>query len=546
MSLPLYGTRLNIEDSNGNILGGVMWAYQEVNLYYHDFNGAAKIHLALALTDANEYTDIFLFTMSNGVRVYFRYNLIDNGNNYYNLRFSYVFTKSDDTPIFEKGVYFVQQAYNPQHSYRPFMNCEQFIATTSYTTNPAIAGDEAASVSIAGALYWEKPAVVSLVELTGSMSVTDISRGGWEWTSSATMNGNEFDTFKTGIIGGGDGTDPFTDNPAPEDEPDPSTPGGSDKPSADGGDPVDFPGLPTTNIIQTGLITVYAPNNTQLRSLATVLWGNDFEQSIKKILNDPFDGIIGLALLPVAPHTSGSEDCKIGNFNTQVNMALVDQQYMTIDCGTLQIRESWHNALDYSPATKLDIYIPFVGFKRLNTEDCMGKTLALKYNIDILSGSGIAMLKCGDKVLYTYPCKITYDVPLTGSNKAALYTGMINVAMSAIHGAAVGGAVGAAGGAATSALQTATSKQSDIDRSGSITSNTGVLGDFTPYVVLHRPIQSMPAKFRDIKGYQSNITTLLKSLSGYTEVDYVHLSIPGATDAELSEIESLLKSGVLI
>lgn len=105
MSLPLYGTRLNIEDSNGNILGGVMWAYQEVNLYYHDFNGAAKIHLALALTGSNEYKDIFIFTMSNGVRVYFRYNLVDNGNNYYNLRLSYVFTKSDDTLIFEKGVY---------------------------------------------------------------------------------------------------------------------------------------------------------------------------------------------------------------------------------------------------------------------------------------------------------------------------------------------------------------------------------------------------------------------------------------------------------
>ena len=41
-------------------------------------------------------------------------------------------------------------------------------------------------------------------------------------------------------------------------------------------------------------------------------------------------------------------------------------------------------------------------------------------------------------------------------------------------------------------------------------------------------------------------STLLKSLNGYTEVDYVHLSIPGATDAELNEIESLLKGGVLI
>ena len=118
--------------------------------------------------------------------------------------------------------------------------------------------------------------------------------------------------------------------------------------------------------------------------------------------------------------------------------------------------------------------------------------------------------------------------------------------MSAIKGASMGGAMGAVGGAATSAIQTATSKQSNIDRSGSITSNTGCLGDFVPYIVIHRPVQSMPAQFKQIKGYQSNITAVLSDCSGYTEVDFIHLENINATDAELNEIVSMLKSGVII
>ena len=111
----------------------------------------------------------------------------------------------------------------------------------------------------------------------------------------------------------------------------------------------------------------------------------------------------------------------------------------------------------------------------------------------------------------------------------------------------MGGALGAVGGAATSAISTATSKQSDIERSGAITSNTGELGEFTPYIVIHRPVQSMPADFKTIKGYQSNITATLSQLTGYTEVDYIHLDgISGATDSELNEIERLLKDGVII
>lgn len=538
---------MNIKLQDGQMAGGSMSAWDTVSTLFYNFTGAFKKNLIL--TPSTDFIEEHILTMSNGVKMFFVYKVTETSATQYTLQRRTVFKTDAGAVVFQDSLQTSSIDFNPQHSYRPYENCVLTVANTVYqSSKPTIAGDQADSITIAGILFVEKPAVEGgPVDLSGTVSGTDVGRD-WSIVSVASTisNDTQFNNFKNTIIGGGDGSDPFTTDPVPE-EPDPSETGGGDIPSTDEGDQVDFPGLPTVSVLNTGLISAYKPNNTQLRSLAGVLWGNDFEQSIKKILNDPFDGIIGLSALPFSPHTAGNVNCQIGNFDTEVEMPLVDTQYYTLDCGSLNVPKSWNNALDYSPASRIDIFIPFVGFKSLSTEDCMGKTISLKYNVDIFTGAAIALLKCGDKVLYTYPCNLSYDIPLTGSNKAALYTGMINVAMSAIRGAAMGGAVGAVGGAATSAIQTATSKQSVVERSGSMASNTGVLGDFVPYIVIHRPVQSMPQNFKRIKGYQSNITAQLSQLSGYTEVDFIHLTdIDGATDTELAEIEQLLKSGVII
>ena len=551
ISIIKFADKLNMKLSNNRIGGGIYSALNDPYSGYYNFYNSFKKQISFVETSTE--TEIFIETMTNTLKLVMRYTLTVSGD-VYSLTYKYCLLDSNGNIVNISGLNnprTITMTKNPQHSYIPFSNCYQTLAKTTYQSNPPIiAGAQADGAVFPGNLFIQKPAIIGNepVPLEGSVSFSDLFND-WEISEGGATFSNDTDygNFKTAVINAGDGEDPFTTDEPTHDGPDPSTPGGGDRPSSEGGDAVDFPGLPTTNVINTGLISMYNPSGTNLHDLAGELWSNDFENTIKKILNDPFDGIIGLTLVPFSPHTSGNAPCKIGNYISQVNMPLVDQQYITLDCGSLKISESWHNALDYSPATNVDLYIPFVGFKPLKTEDVMNNTISLKYNVDLLSGSAVAFVKCGDKVMYTYPCKLTYDVPLTGSNRAALYTGMINVAMSAIRGAAMGGALGAVGGAATSAISTATSKQSEVDRSGAITSNTGDLGEFTPFVLLHRPIQSMPEGFKNVKGYQSNITEYLSAISGYTEVEYIHLTgIDGATDTELAEIETLLKRGVII
>ena len=84
-----------------------------------------------------------------------------------------------------------------------------------------------------------------------------------------------------------------------------------------------------------------------------------------------------------------------------------------------------------------------------------------------------------------------------------------------------------------------------VEKSGSMGGTGGMLGVQTPYLILTRPRQALPSDQNTFTGYPAFITERLEDLTGYTEIDTIHLENVPATESELSEIESLLKGGVI-
>ena len=345
----------------------------------------------------------------------------------------------------------------------------------------------------------------------------------------------------------GDGSNPV--NPVdPDADPfknDTSHPGGGKGSYTPKGDQTGLPGLPSSGVLSSGFIAMYNPTIAQLQSLGAKLWSDDFVESILKLWNDPMEAIITLGLVPFAPTSSGATNCQIGNYDTEVSMARVTSQYMTKTCGSVTIEEFWGNALDYAPYTEAEMFIPFVGMKKIDIDDIMGKTVSIDYNIDLLGGEAVAYVSVDNRVLYDFRCNLMSSVPISSSSYASLYSGILRAASSLAVGAAAGGVVAAAGGL-TSAVNVMTSKHSSIERGSDLTPNAGVLGLLMPYIILHRPVQSLPSNFGHFKGYPSNITRTLSGVSGYTEVEYIHLDGISATDAEKEEIYTLLKDGVIL
>lgn len=334
--------------------------------------------------------------------------------------------------------------------------------------------------------------------------------------------------------------------------PDPYDPGGESGTGGgtgdfDGtGDDIDIPSLPTLSATDTGFITLFNPSTGQLRALANYMWSTGFDlDTFKKLFADPMDCILGLSIVPVAVPNGGSKAVSVGNISTGVTMTLAGSQYVEVDCGTLNVNEFWGAYLDYDPFTKAEIYLPYIGTHPIAVDDIMNKPVHVVYHIDILSGACCAFVKCGGSVLYTFVGQCSCSIPITGNDWTNVVNGALSIAAAIGTMVATGGA--SAPMAATAIASTAVnSMKPSVEKSGSLGGMGGMLGVQVPYLILTRPRQALPKNQNRFSGYPSFITRGLSSLSGFTEIDSIHLENIPATEQELSEIETLLKGGVIL
>ena len=334
---------------------------------------------------------------------------------------------------------------------------------------------------------------------------------------------------------------------------DPYDPGGNSTPGGGGGDfdnssdASDFPGLPSLSAADTGFITLYNPSLAELQSLASYMWGGMFDlNTFKKIFADPMDAILGLSLVPVNVPSAGAQAVTVGNISTGVTMTKAAHQFVEVDCGSINVKEYWGAYLDYEPYTKAELYLPYIGTHAISVDDIMGKTVHVKYHVDILSGACTAYVKCGDSIKYEFIGQCASSIPISGTDFTNVVNGVLTIAGSIGSMVATGGATAplAIPALATTALN---DMKPDVEKSGSMSGTGGLMAIQTPYMILTRPRQAVPNAQSKYTGYPSFMTKSLAILSGYTEVETIRLNgMGGATDEEISEISNLLKSGVIL
>ena len=309
---------------------------------------------------------------------------------------------------------------------------------------------------------------------------------------------------------------------------------------------VDFPAAtPTAGASNSGFIKLFNPSAANLTALATYLWGTFDISSFKSIYNNPIDCIIALLVVPVAPTVGTAGTISLGNIATNVSAPVISDQFVIFDCGSININEYWGAYLDYDPYTKCEIYLPYIGVQDIDINDIQGKTIQLKYYIDVLSGACVAMLKCDEDILYNWSGQCGAEVPITATGFGNAFQTALSVG-NAIGETIVNAMSGIPQSLALVASSVFNGARSKVHKSGSIGSMAGHMGIQKPYLIITRPVQSVPENLNEITGYPSNITATLGDLSGYTEIDTIHLAGIPATSEELAEIDELLKGGVFI
>ena len=367
-----------------------------------------------------------------------------------------------------------------------------------------------------------------------------------------------------------------------------SGPGGGTGGSFDNSsDAVDFASLPTGGAAASGLVTMYAPSTAQLADFGNFLWANLFDAtydsfltSLKKWVNDPIESVIQLACFPVTPPSGSAQTLKFCGIASDlvgagVSMNVCTNQFMDFDFGQLSTPAYWKQALDYSPYTQVSIYLPYIGICPLKSDDVIDATLHLKYHIDLLTGGFSAELKCSKNingtslasVLYNWSGNMATQIPITSSNFSQVFGSMMTAVAAIGVGAISGGLGAAAGGAAAEGASVGAgsamlsgagqglaanignviNSKPHVTQSGRLDGTVGALSQFTPYLIIERPVQSLSSKFQTEQGYPSNTVQTLKYLSGLTVCEAPIMDgFSGVNDDELREIKSILCSGVIL
>lgn len=296
------------------------------------------------------------------------------------------------------------------------------------------------------------------------------------------------------------------------------------------------------------LYSIYNPTQAQINSFGAWLWSPNFVDQLLKLFNDPMQAIIGLHKVFATPVVSGTGNIKVGYLDSGVSSNLVSDQYTEIDCGKVNLSEYFGNALDYTD-TDIYLYLPFIGIISLSTVDVIRSEIEVIYKVDVVTGACLASVNVyrdsnAGGQLYTYAGNCAVQYPLSSGSYMGIVTGLLGVAGSIVGTMASGGAMlPMALGIGASALHGA---KTNVQHSGSVSGSAGAMGIKKPYLIIRRPQTKIADNFRIFNGQSENVFDVLGSYTGYTRVKYVNLENIAATGEELTEIESILKDGVII
>ncbi len=326
--------------------------------------------------------------------------------------------------------------------------------------------------------------------------------------------------------------------------------GDDDNSRPDEGTPTPTPIPPIVDIggSASALYTVYNPSKNNLNALGAYLWTSDIlEQLVRIFTNNPMDAIISLHSIYCSPSLGANSNIKLGYLDAGggTNCPTVNSQFVSIDCGYVDIPEYFGDCRDYSPYTNITIFLPFIGFRTVKTEDIVAGRVNIKYNIDVLTGSCVAIVSVRKKgvshTLYTFEGNCSMSLPLTGADHTRMIAGLSSAVLGGVTGGVAGAVMGGVNAMASGSFQ------ANIQRSGSFSGNAGAMSIKKPYIIVNRDYIYDAESYNELYGFPSNITTRIGECSGYNRVKSVHVdSISNATKEEKDEIESILRSGFIL
>ena len=330
------------------------------------------------------------------------------------------------------------------------------------------------------------------------------------------------------------------------------------------------------------------------------LW-EDIKKGLEMYGSDPMEVVQGLRYYPfdLSQYFTSVQNQNYIYFgayqlqlqNSTVNKLIYCNGY--IDLGSVAIKRTFNDWRDFEPYTKLSIYLPYVGNFPLEAKKYYGKTVNIRYFIDLRTGACTACLIADGVLLDWFDGIIGTEMPITLTDYSSYAQSQLNIIMrnagigiaaEGIAGSAgvkvakaginaiptevakdmtgpeivatgVAGALGATALAGGIAVGTYMKTAFDVMRTGTAAhtktrpASSAMINQYLPQYPYFRfeilEIDETPY-LNELYGRPSNASGTIANFSGYLEAEDVMLICPIATDNERQEIIDLVRSGIYI
>lgn len=186
---------------------------------------------------------------------------------------------------------------------------------------------------------------------------------------------------------------------------------------------------------------------------------------------------------------------KCGNYDTLIKADSINNPVVTVDFGNVTLPVNNSDSSDFNATVK--VFVPFKGFVAVDA-DFIGKTLNLKYDVDLVTGDGCYKISVGDVIISQDVVKVSSDV---------IYK---------------------------------TSKNMNLATIGSSGFSTDYLKGLKPFVVMkyYEPLQD--------RYNNDNSVKVLSDVTGFAKFKDITLPTIDCLNSEYNEIVSLLSKGVIL
>jgi hypothetical protein len=324
-------------------------------------------------------------------------------------------------------------------------------------------------------------------------------------------------------------------------------------------DNINLRNLPDDFYSKSGLMTIFTPTSDELNEFSKYLWGDKFDiNTFKKIVNNPFDLILGFQYLPFKVIIAGDMPVNVGNIlgvDSGLKMSYPTKENYQHSFGMLSLTGEEHKFLDYSPYSKTYIHLPYIGEQVIDTDLIrQASPVELIYKYNIVNGTVNAILtghiegRLG--VLYEWVGNCNNPLPIATNDYTNTINGMFNLVSNAVVGGISGGAIGGGVGAGIGAISGAISGLNQADLKPTI-STQGSLGgcggclnaSCDAFIITEQQRLSVASTQAHYLGYPRNVSGTIKNSGGYNNIKAVRMHIANATSTETQEITDILTSG---